>query len=77
MASNLAQIRNNKDFWREIAELAYARYLKTCQVSHGEYYVWYTVNGVTEKLFFILGKCDGYTRTECTLLKHRMITCCV
>ena len=39
MASNLAQIRNNKDFLREIAELAYARYLKTCQVSHGEYYV--------------------------------------
>lgn len=40
MASNLAQIRNNKDFWREIAKkLAYPRYLKTCQVSHGEYYV--------------------------------------
>ena len=41
------------------------------------YIIIYTVNGVTEKLFFILDKCDGYTRTECTLLKHRMITCCV
>lgn len=39
MASSLAQIRNNKDFGREIAELVYPRYLKTCQVSHGEYYV--------------------------------------
>lgn len=39
MASNLAQIRKNKDFWREIAELAYPRYLKTCQVSHGKSFV--------------------------------------
>lgn len=54
MASNLAQIRNNKDFWREIGELAHARYLKTCQVSHGESFVRYMVNSFTDKLLFIL-----------------------